>query len=590
MKITTKYLLILLSCILTIVFFIPTWASVSVYSLQIKLSCLTLVKGIQYVMEPKYIVLVLLLLPFISFVLCFINDIEDRKKGIIHAVLFALNTISWLVFQSELKKGLSFLGAGGKFTFAYYLALISGILGTVVCIFILVKKLGYKTNLMDAIKGNTVITENNGDSSNIDLTKVNETASILKDGAKDTFEKVKNLVNENAPKIVDKVKSLPKKTLGIIGGFVVLVAVVVSVFLSNAKTINLKDYIIFETNGYNGYGYVSKVYDYEAFNEKYLNKIKLTKAGKNKLGNNYLEVAEELAENPSYILEYISLQPLTDTNGLSNGDEVVYSVVMNEEAGEYLDIKIKNKEIKIKVEGLQELESRPILDEGALHCYGVSGEGYCEFVLDDYRVYPNLENLDGDLSEIKNGDSVRVSLTDEDIEKIASGNGILPTEVSKDFIVSGLAEKLTDLSQISDSELERLNEEALDNYYDHINDSWSSESEELVEVSLEGQVLYSRKNKNSQLFLIYYTDVSNTSKDVSEDFEYYWYAKFDSATIEGESINYNRMYTPSHRVRHEIDDGSWSGHSWYYYGYEDIDSLLKDIKLEGYDKSENLDY
>lgn len=106
-KLDVRRILKILSVIVTILFFFPSFV-VSCSGQNMEISALTAVKGIEYygetIVEPKYIILLGLLLPVVSFVSLFMKKLTGKMAGIVVFGCAAVDLIIWFIFRSNAKK------------------------------------------------------------------------------------------------------------------------------------------------------------------------------------------------------------------------------------------------------------------------------------------------------------------------------------------------------------------------------------------------------------------------------------------------------------------------------------------------------
>lgn len=230
-----------------------------------------------------------------------------------------------------------------------------------------------------------------------------------------------------------------KKVVGISGGVLAVVIVVAIIIAVQPTTIHLNKYLIATYDGYDTVGTASYGFDYDAFYEDYLGKIKWKKAGKLSQGDAY-DACDEL-------LDLCVDGSLDRTKNLSNGDKIIFTWdCSDEEAKGTFGVRLSHKDKKLKVEGLKEPEKVNPFENLDVTFSGTEPYGQCQLVQHTekleylpYRVVPS--------GGLKNGDTVTVSLPDVDTEEgqknYLRNYGIIFTETEKTYTVEGLQEVRT---------------------------------------------------------------------------------------------------------------------------------------------------
>lgn len=398
-----------------------------------------------------------------------------------------------------------------------------------------------------------------------------------------------------AEKTTDPSKPLPTKLIAGVAGVLAVVVVLVMVFVNSANTIDLNKYLIFETSGANGYGHVNIYLDEERFIEDNSDKFKISKAGKQKLSKKYGFDTKELVDyleefTGSYLAgEFICYDVDIDyenNHNLSNGDKVEYSFDIDDEKLEYLDCKIKYKDSTYKVQGLEEVKQMDYFENLGVSFSGVSEHG---------KMILNQENIPSELNRVKvvydkvndlsNGDEVTITLDPDSIENNIASNGYAPASTSKTYVVEGLNEFITKLSQYSEEDMEYMIGEAEDYLTAHIAKRWNSEHEELVSLEHTGTWLLSPKAGAFRNFTFLSFDLTVHVSDAEYEFDktetLTWYVCFTDTYIQNGKTNFeestlNGADYYSDRVAYckTGETSCWSFEEVYYYGYKDIDTFI----------------
>lgn len=358
--------------------------------------------------------------------------------------------------------------------------------------------------------------------------------------------------------ITEVISQIPKKVLiSGICGFIGIVIIVIAVVYSST-VINMNKYLDVTFNGYDGYGKAEANIDWDAISEKY-----------------GMETAISLSSNID-----LDVSPESD---LENGEVVDYSWDADK-----ADLK---KEIKkysvtfhndsIVVDGLQEVEEVDIFNNVNVRFFGVSPYGQVEVDtsnsgLDDY--YFSIDKTDG----LSNGDTVTISLTDENVEDYIDLIGGIPKEMYKIYDVNDLGHYVTSISDISDDTKEILKKDA-ESKLSEMEENYDSVVTVNSNTFIGDYILIGKDDSASYsncYGLVYKVDDTVNINDASPatnvtqyiNFEYYNISVNDSNE---NGYDFDDYYRTSHSFRQEITNtDSWLGYSTYNFnGYQSIQEL-----------------
>ncbi len=372
-----------------------------------------------------------------------------------------------------------------------------------------------------------------------------------------------------------------KKFIPVIIGAVVVFVAVFLVIINLKPTINLNDYLTIEESGYDGYGTLQATIDWNGIEEKYGEKISIGKQAKKEFGGfaSMMTPTDMLQEKVSVHLDKIS--------ELRNGEEVAYTWEVSDDISGYVDCKVKHKDGTYEVSGLEDVKTFDLFKDLQVEFSGVAPNGSASVIYNGTRYYTfQCDKSDG----LSNGDKIVVSVENLDVEYHLNNEGEIPEATEKEYVVEGLNSYVTELSQVDDEVLEKLQKQAVDEYNAKVARDWGEE-ESLEDFAYLGNYLLTKKVPNSgggnnYLYLIYKAQVRDTYTKNNETFDetkdIYWYICFHDLMMDPEGqleVEVNDYDTPSDRVT--IDSGlsgSWfSTKSWYYYGYETLDNLYENV-------------
>lgn len=342
--------------------------------------------------------------------------------------------------------------------------------------------------------------------------------------------------NAGANKILDKIKSLPKQVLIGICCAIVALVVIICVVINANSTINLNDYITIEVTGYDGYGRATVEIDWDAIEKKYGDKISYTSKAKKEYGGllSLMTPMEALEDSVS-----VSLDP---RNKLSNGDEISYTWEIDEELFDCLDCKVKYENDTYTVSKLEKVEKIDAFADVSIIFEGIAPNGTATINYKGSDFGVSVFNCDKQ-SGLRNGDSIVVSIDENQIEYMAENSGKIPKKLEKTYTVEGLDEYVESYSDLTDDFISTLKSESEDTIYSYTASSYSDSSKMsdltyagyIVLSVIDGSSYYSEYNS---VYMIYRASVSNTEGDFDTT-DVYFPVKFSNVLLSDGSISYD---------------------------------------------------
>lgn len=346
------------------------------------------------------------------------------------------------------------------------------------------------------------------------------------------------------------------------------------------KKMNLNDYVHVEITGYEGYGRANVVFDKAAFKEDYAD---MELKGKNSATYNlfYSSAAACVAD------EFIRVE-LDATEGLSNGDTVTLKWNCDEEnIKELTGYKVKCQEEVITVEGLEEI---PVFDAFAglkVDFSGISPQGNAVIVTDNISAEAkNLFFVLDKNSGLSNGDVVTVKINGADsynVEYFVESCGAIPESFEKEFQVEGLGEYVTELSQIPNDMMQKMDTQARDKLKAYVAANWG-DAESFKNMQFLGNYFLTPKAGFVGINKIYFIyRVTATNESNPEGFDYYYYTCYENLILLPDgtcSVDLSAAVVPEGDATYLFGEpysirgeAFFSGKYWYK-GYEDLDSLF----------------
>lgn len=372
-----------------------------------------------------------------------------------------------------------------------------------------------------------------------------------------------------------------KKPLLFLGIGIVVVMVSLVTLLGGKKTLNMKDYVSVNFSGLDEKGRAVLVVDYDKMTQDLPQKK--GNAKKDSLTAMLGDWATGLGQRA--LIESAVRCSLDNTDDLSNGDKVKVEIQVDQDQCKYLGIKVKDKPLTFKVEGLTEVEPFDAFADISVVFDGVSPAATAKIVNNstDEACMSYDYSLDRS-SGLANGDTVTVSIEEYSIDDVGERTGKVPAEMEKQFTVEGVAQYASQLSQLSDTALAAMQKEASDALTAYAARNWASE-ESLDGIKNLGCYLLTPKptaNAGYQNLLYLVEEVSHTNRrgGAETHLKYYSTAVFTNVVLDQDgAISWDRYDTTDHYNRFEVN-----GSSYYVYGYDTLADLFKDCVTSRIDK------
>lgn len=410
------------------------------------------------------------------------------------------------------------------------------------------------------------------------------------------------------------------KMIGIIGAALAAFLLVIIVVCTHKPTINLNKYVTVEFEGYETLGKATATVDWNAIEEKYGKKIKVNKSAlkkdlKKELGADYSDtifaelIDEYLDEGAVDLLSNCVSGSLDKSNGLSNGDEVIYSFKCDDEDVErYLGCKLKYSDITFKASGLEQVGTFNPFDGVTVSYSGIAPNGTASINYEyesDYNYYLNykLDKRDG----LNNGDTVTlsVSISGGD-DSFVSNFGKLPSPTEQTYTVEGLMAYVDSAANIPDDLMVSMQNQAEDIIKANVAKNWD-ENISLKSLVYMGNYYLTSKGDawdNNRCALVYKITAEQTMDaknegTVVEDADIYYYVQFSNLMTESNGTgavditNYavtNNTFKVT--TEHLTQNPYWDiNYEFRYYGFENLDTLYNEVvtkNLENYAHEDNV--
>ena len=241
------------------------------------------------------------------------------------------------------------------------------------------------------------------------------------------------------PEEPKKKKKFPVVLVSIIAAVLVIAIVVIVLLVTRRETVSVNQFISLEYSGYDTLGTAEIVFDSDAFEEKYGDKIKY-KSGKEDEYLDAIDFLEDILEDSAY---------LENDSDLSNGDIVNFTWDIDKKyVEETLKIELDYSNMEFVVEGLTELMVVDPFDsiEVKFEGFDSNGNAAINVLYSDDNFYMSHLWCECDKTyDLSNGDTITVTLNlnswnYDSIEELCYENGYKPFELTKTYTVEGLTE------------------------------------------------------------------------------------------------------------------------------------------------------
>lgn len=374
-----------------------------------------------------------------------------------------------------------------------------------------------------------------------------------------------------------KMKILKPVTIGAL-----LLLITGSLVGCGKKEIDVMDGVKLEFNGVSGYGTASITNEYY-WEDEALEAAGFTDKMDSKDGNEVLEALQGV-----YIIEGAVKYEISPNENLSNGDEVtVIATVDNESVDDY-NIEFTGIVKRFKVEGLKEVEQIDLF-EGV----EIKFEGFAPYV----KATVNSQNANKDINvsySIDKNDNLTIGdtviVTAEYDEESLLQKGCIAKENTKKFVVEECDRYVTQLQDIPQEMISKMNKQFEDAFRAYVAQSWV-DKESLNSIEYLGSYLLTPKEGvDVSLKNIYYGVYKIDIDNDGDTFSYYSYCQFKNIIILKDgtcSVDLADYTMPegSSFFGSVSGEAFWIG-DLFYKGYEKLDSLFNNCVTKNIDRYE----
>ncbi len=345
--------------------------------------------------------------------------------------------------------------------------------------------------------------DENTQSENTQDDEIKKEANIQSENDENNSVNNENIENENFTETNSKNKNKfvfnkktiqsKKKLIGI-SIIAILIFIIVVSLLNSRPTIDLNKYTTVNVNGYNNFGVLNVEIDWNSIKEDYGDKIKFDKKIYEEYGvlANMMQPINILSESVYIDVEIDDLE--REEDNLINGDKIICNFEIDESVYEYIHVKLKSKEIKHTVKGLEEISYFDPFENLELAFEGIAPYGTAKIPTDFDKKGLRYE-LDK-TKNLSNGDEIIVSVTYSDyyIDEYKQ----LPSVEEKTFFVSGLNGYITSFSDFNQDFIKTLQKESKDSVLAHVANKYKDKS--LSDLEYIGYMFLNINENNSNYF------------------------------------------------------------------------------------------
>lgn len=336
------------------------------------------------------------------------------------------------------------------------------------------------------------------------------------------------------------------------------------------KTVDLNEYLYIDYSGYDTLGKASCEIDYEQMARDYSDKMKLK--------------GDAAYFGPAMILADGIDGELDKTRDLSNGDKIKFTwEVYEEDLKEVTGLKFKYSDVEQKIEGLEKVQPIDAFEGVNLSFEGTSPQGKATVQAENAPMSADSYRLDTNMN-LKNGDVVTVTIDESACNSLCESQGMIPKERTREFTVEGLSEYVNALSDIDDTLLAQMQQQAAD-------ESISSTARYEHPASYKGEkylgsyLLTSKTTGENKIYLVYEKTYQIADRTEDNIFNWIWYIEFDNIIKNGDgtyNVDLNNYKVPSGTAFFGMISGEdvgftgEGGADLFVSGFADLESFVRE--------------
>lgn len=288
---------------------------------------------------------------------------------------------------------------------------------------------------------------------------------------------------------------------------------------------------------------------------------------------------------------------LNKTSELKNGDEVVFKWDDNAASSieEKYKVKIKMSDEKIEVKDLEEAQKFDPFEYVNVVFDGISPNGTVNIESKPGIPVSGIMFSTDNQRNLSNGDKIKITFGGANCADDCFRQGYIPEATEKEYTVEGLASYVQKIEEVPKDAYDKMDAHAQDVMKAHVAESWA-DKEGLKEMKLIGNYMLTPKdnsistNANNYLYFIYKMTAKDVLKpdDPNATFDFYYYSVYSNIVNLADgtcSFDLGSMKHAEGTSVFGITSGEvFTRDKYYYWGYEDLDSMFNKLVTANIDK------
>ncbi len=334
------------------------------------------------------------------------------------------------------------------------------------------------------------------------------------------------------------------------------------------KKIDVMESVVLNFSGVDGYG-VAEIEDAYAWEKSALEAA----------GIQDIENFSDLGD--AFVIESAVSYDISPKENLSNGDEVVVTAQIDNDAVEQYKIRFEAKEKRFVVEGLPEVQTIDLFENIEVAFQGIAPNASAIVIDENTDYYTMMHyNIDKD-NNLDIGDAITVT-AEYDKEQLLKAGYVAESD-TKEFVVSNISRYISELADIPEEVMESLKKQTEDIIKSNVANIKGYSLDNLIFL---GNYFLRSKNNDlwNQLNCIFYVYQVNITGN--EDITYYYYVGYNDILLTEDEVciyDLNDVKEPWN-ICDTLGLGTLNWH--YLNGYYSIDELFNECVTKNLDKYE----
>lgn len=344
---------------------------------------------------------------------------------------------------------------------------------------------------------------------------------------------------------------------------------------NSRKEVRLSDYLTVNFSGYDTFGEATATIDFRSMVENNPTAFDIDKVDDSEY--------DRSVKSAILMSQDIFIGKLDKASRLSNGDTInfIWDDSMKASIVEFSG-KFDFSSASIKVEGLLQAEQFDPFESIDVIFTGISPFGCANWNSRSEDLF-GLRFVFDKNSNLSNGDTVTLTLSDADMSEWCAAKGKIPSARCKTYTVEGLSSFIKTIDEIPNAVLARIEQQGIDNQKAYSAKTWvepgSLKSMEPIGCYLLTPKDYVSHNEAENiLYVVYRLTVSNSDNN-GTPFSYYEYATLSDLVLNADDTI--SLYASGNLVGFDLrnlkmtdDKEHFDYGSYWYVGYLSLDELF----------------